>query len=154
MIVDISHIRKLIKLIHSSDITEIEVTEGDHTVRISRQGSAATVAAPVAQPAMAAALVAAPAQAAAAAPAQSSADDENVVNSPMVGTYYGAPSPDVDDFITEGSKVKKGDTLCIIEAMKLMNEIEAEYDGVVESILVSNASPVEYGQGLFVITPL
>jgi len=147
MILDISQIRKLIRLIQSSDITEIEVTEGDRTVRVSRQGTIATVAAPVA-PAIAAAPVAA------AAPAQESADDKHVVNSPMVGTYYGAPSPDADNFITEGSKVKKGDTLCIIEAMKLMNEIEAEYDGIVESILVSNASPVEYGQGLFVIIPL
>ncbi len=150
---DISQIRKLIRLIQSSDITEIEVTEGDRTVRVSRQGAIATVAAPVA-PAMAATPVAAAAPVTAAAPAQESADDKHVVNSPMVGTYYGAPSPDADNFITEGSKVKKGDTLCIIEAMKLMNEIEAEYDGIVESILVSNASPVEYGQGLFVIIPL
>jgi len=150
--VDITQIRKLIRLIQSSDVTEIEVTEGDRTVRVSRQGSVATVVAPAVQPVMATPVAAAPA--AAAAPVQSSADDENVVNSPMVGTYYGAPSPDSDDFITVGGKVKKGDTLCIIEAMKLMNEIEAEYDGVVESILVTNAAPVEYGQGLFVITPL
>jgi acetyl-CoA carboxylase biotin carboxyl carrier protein len=145
--VDISHIRKLIRLIQSSDITEIEVTEGDHTVRVSRQGSVATVAAPVAPPAIAAA------PAVAAAPAEE-AVDENVVASPMVGTFYLAPSPDAGNFVSEGSKVKKGDTICIIEAMKLMNEIEAEYDGVVESILLNNASPVEYGQGLFVITPL
>lgn len=151
---DISQIRKLIRLIQSSDVTEIEVTEGDRTVRVSRQGSVATVAVPAVQPVTAAPPVTAPAPATTATPTQSSTDDENVVNSPMVGTYYGAPSPDADNFITEGSKVKKGDTLCIIEAMKLMNEIEAEYDGVVESILVSNASPVEYGQGLFVITPL
>jgi acetyl-CoA carboxylase biotin carboxyl carrier protein len=149
--VDISHIRKLIRLIQSSDITEIEVTEGDHTVRVSRQGSVATVAAPVAPPAIAAAPTAAPAVA--AAPAEEAAD-ENVVASPMVGTFYLAPSPDADNFVSEGSKVKKGDTICIIEAMKLMNEIEAEYDGVVENILLNNASPVEYGQGLFVITPL
>ena len=149
---DISQIRKLIRLIQSSDITEIEVTEGDHTVRVSRQGTVATVAAPVAQPVMAPAPVAAPA--AAAAPAEEGAADENIVASPMVGTFYLAPSPDTDNFVSEGSKVKKGDTICIIEAMKLMNEIEAEYDGVVESILLNNASPVEYGQGLFVITPL
>ncbi|NOR73055.1 MAG: acetyl-CoA carboxylase biotin carboxyl carrier protein [Mariprofundaceae bacterium] len=144
---DISHIRKLIRLIQSSDITEIEVTEGDHTVRVSRQGSIAAVAAPVAPPAIAAA------PAVAAAPAEETAD-ENIVASPMVGTFYLAPSPDADNFVSEGSKVKKGDTICIIEAMKLMNEIEAEYDGVVENILLNNASPVEYGQGLFVITPL
>jgi len=148
--VDISHIRKLIRLIQSSDITEIEVTEGDHTVRVSRQGSVATMAAPVAPPAIAAAPAAAPA---AAAPAEETVD-ENIVASPMVGTFYLAPSPDAGNFVSEGSKVKKGDTICIIEAMKLMNEIEAEYDGVVESILLNNASPVEYGQGLFIITPL
>ena len=150
---DISHIRKLIRLIQSSDITEIEVTEGDHTVRVSRQGSVATVAAPVAPPVIAASPVIAAAPAVAAAPAEEAAD-ENVVASPMVGTFYLAPSPDADNFVSEGSKVKKGDTICIIEAMKLMNEIEAEYDGVVENILLNNASPVEYGQGLFVITPL
>lgn len=151
---DISQIRKLIKLIQSSDITEIELTEGDHTVRISRQNPVTTIAAPVAHQVMAAP-VAAPV---AAAPADNTAedvpDDENVVSSPMVGTYYRAPSPDADDFISEGAKVKKGDTLCIIEAMKLMNEIEAEYDGVVEKIILDNASPVEYGQAMFVITPL
>lgn len=149
---DISHIRKLIRLIQSSDITEIEVTEGDHTVRVSRQGTVATVAAPVAQPVIAPAPVAAPA--ATIAPAEEGAADENVVASPMVGTFYLAPSPDADNFVAEGSKVKKGDTLCIIEAMKLMNEIEAEYDGVVESILLNSASPVEYGQGMFVVTPI
>ena len=148
---DISQIRKLIRLIQSSDVTEIEVTEGDRTVRVSRQGSVATVAAPAAvQPAVAAAPVAAPA---AAAPAQSSADNENTVNSPMVGTYYGAPSPDADDFISEGSKVKKGDTLCIIEAMKLMNEIEADVSGKIVKICKENASPVEYGEDLFIIDP-
>ncbi|MCF7821007.1 MAG: acetyl-CoA carboxylase biotin carboxyl carrier protein [Mariprofundaceae bacterium] len=147
---DISHIRKLIRLIQSSDITEIEVTEGDHTVRVSRQGSVATVAAPAAPQVVTAAVAEAPV---AAAPAEEAAH-ENVVTSPMVGTFYLAPSPDADNFVSEGAKVKKGDTICIIEAMKLMNEIEAEYDGVVESILLSNASPVEYGQSLFVITPL
>jgi len=152
--VDISQIRKLIKLIQSTDVTEIEVTEGDHTVRVSRQGSVAGmapviqhVAAPVAAPA------AAPATAS-AAPAAEAAKDEHFVNSPMVGTFYRSSSPDADPFVTEGAKVKKGDTLCIIEAMKLMNEIEAEYDGVVEKILLENAQPVEYGQALFVITPL
>lgn len=151
---DISQIRKLIRLIQSSDVTEIEVTEGDHTVRVSRQGMVASapvvqhVAAPVA-----AAPMAAPA-AAPAAPAAAVLEDENIVSSPMVGTFYRSPSPDSDAFVSEGSKVKKGDTLCIIEAMKLMNEIEAEYDGVVEKIFLENASPVEYGQSLFVITPL
>lgn len=147
---DISEIRKLIKLIQSTDVTEIEVCEGDQTVRISRQQSQSMVsAAPVAPTVIAAAPVAAAAPA--ATPVQ---DDANTVTSPMVGTYYAAPSPDADNFIREGQKVKKGDTLCIIEAMKMMNEIEAEYNGVVETILIDNATPVEYGQSMFVITPL
>jgi len=150
--VDIAQIRKLIKLIQSTDVTEIEVTEGDHTVRVSRQGSVASFA-PAVQHITAPA--AAPAAAApAAAPAAEAASEENFVNSPMVGTFYRSASPDADPFVSEGSKVKKGDTLCIIEAMKLMNEIEAEYDGVVDKILLENASPVEYGQALFVINPL
>ena len=150
---DIAQIRKLIKLIQSSDVTEIEVTEGGNTVRVSRQGMVA--AAPVVQH-VATAPAAAPAAAPTSAPAAAAPvlEDENIVASPMVGTFYRSPSPDSDSFVSEGSKVKKGDTICIIEAMKLMNEIEAEYDGVVEKIFLENASPVEYGQSLFVITPL
>jgi len=148
--VDISQIRKLIRLIQSSDVTEIEVTQGDQTVRISRQHPAA--AAPVtyaAPPTPAAAPVAAPAPV-----AEAEADEAHQVTSPMVGTFYAAPSPDAENFVSIGKKVQKGETLCIIEAMKMMNEIEAEYSGVVESILVENASPVEYGQPMFIITPM
>jgi len=151
---DISQIRKLIRLLQASDVTEIEVTEGDQTVRISRREH--VVAAPQVQ-AVAASPVAAPAQAMpAATPIPAAAEDqgEHIVKSPMVGTFYRSPSPEADAFVTEGAKVKKGDILCIIEAMKLMNEIEAEYDGVVEEILVDNASPLEYGQPMFVIAPL
>jgi acetyl-CoA carboxylase biotin carboxyl carrier protein len=150
--VDITQIRKLIKLIQSTDVTEIEVTEGEHTVRISRHQNM-PAAAPVAPQAFAA--PAAPAAAAPAAPAaaESAPADEHTVKSPMVGTFYRSPAPDADPFISEGQRVKKGDILCIIEAMKLMNEIEAEYDGIVESVLVENASPLEYGQPMFVITP-
>jgi len=151
--VDISQIRKLIRLIQSTDVTEIEVTEGDHSVRVSRQGAVATVTPAAPYFAAPATPMAAPVAAPAAAPAEEPAD-ENIVASPMVGTFYRSPSPDADPFVSEGAKVKKGDTLCIIEAMKLMNEIEAEYDGVVEKVLLENASPVEYGQALFVITPL
>jgi len=148
---DISHIRKLIKLIQSSDVTEIEITEGESTVRISRQGQVATVAA---APVLTEYAVAAP-TAIAAAPAteEENANEEHQVTSPMVGTFYAAASPEADDFVSEGQKIKKGETLCIIEAMKMMNAIEAEYDGVVDAILVSNASPLEYGQPIFVITP-
>ncbi len=150
---DIAQIRKLIRLIQNSDVTEIEVTEGDQTVRICRGQPAA------AQPATQTLQVQAPAPAAEAAPepaqeTETSASEQHVVRSPMVGTFYRAPSPEAEPFVKVGSRVKKGDILCIIEAMKLMNEIEAEYDGVVEEILVENASPVEYGQPIFVITPL
>ncbi len=150
---NITEIRKLIKLVQSSDITEIEVTEGESSIRISRQSN---VAAPVAfaAPQAMAAPVAAPVQdVAAAATATDDASHEHVVNSPMVGTFYRSPGPDSDAFVNEGDKVKKGQTLCIIEAMKLMNEIEAEYAGTVTEILVDNATPLEYGQPIFVITP-
>jgi len=143
--VDISQIRKLIRLIQSTDVMEIEVTEGDQTVRISRQTAApaTTVTAPAATEAPVPAHPSAPAVA-----------EEYMVKSPMVGTFYRAPAPDADPFVNEGDRVRKGDTLCIIEAMKLMNEIEAEYDGIVEKILIENATPVEYGQAMFIITPL
>jgi acetyl-CoA carboxylase biotin carboxyl carrier protein len=154
--VDISQIRKLIKLIQASDVTEIEVTEGDQTVRLCRHGpqaGAAPVSMTFAAP-QAAAPAGSPPAPAPAAETTVEEESEHVVKSPMVGTFYRSPSPDADAFVTEGTKVKKGETLCIIEAMKLMNEIEAEYDGVVEKILVENATPIEYGQPLFIITPL
>jgi len=149
--VDISQIRKLIRLIQSADVAEIEVSDGDQSVRISRQPAftaapAAVVAAPVTAPA-----AASQASQAETAPAH---EDEHLVKSPMVGTFYRAPSPEAEPFVTEGARIKKGDTLCIIEAMKLMNEIEAEYNGIVEKILIENATPLEYGQAMFVITPL
>ena len=151
---DITQIRKLMRLIEHSDVTEIEVTEGDQTVRISRRGPSSDVQHIMmpqahAAPAPAAAPAAAPAPAAAAAPEE----QKHVVSSPMVGTFYRSSSPDAEPFVSEGSKVKKGDTLCVIEAMKMMNEIEAEYDGIVEQIMADNASPLEYGQAMFVITP-
>ncbi|MDQ6967360.1 MAG: acetyl-CoA carboxylase biotin carboxyl carrier protein [Mariprofundaceae bacterium] len=145
---NITEIRKLIKLVQSSDITEIEVAEGESSIRISRQGN---VAAPVAFAAPQQ-VIAAPA-AAQETTTTNDADHEHVVTSPMVGTFYRSPGPDSDSFVNVGDKVKKGDTLCIIEAMKLMNEIEAEYAGVVTEILVDNASPLEYGQPIFVIIP-
>ncbi|MDQ6975346.1 MAG: acetyl-CoA carboxylase biotin carboxyl carrier protein [Mariprofundaceae bacterium] len=149
---DIAKIRKLIKLVQASDITEIEVIEGEQKVRISR-----SVAAP--EPAVVPALPTAmpqavdPALEVALVAGGAAVNDACVLSSPMVGTFYRASSPDIDPFVREGSRVQKGDTLCIIEAMKLMNAIEAEYDGVVRLILVENASPVEYGQPMFEITP-
>ncbi|MDX8406384.1 MAG: acetyl-CoA carboxylase biotin carboxyl carrier protein [Mariprofundus sp.] len=149
---DISQIRNLIKLLKSTDITEIEVTQGDQTVRISRQNQNIVMQAPTvaAQPVFEAAPAAA-APVETAAPAQ---NEEHIVKSPMVGTYYAAAGPDSDPFVSVGAKVNKGDTLCIIEAMKMMNEIEAEYSGTVEAILVENASPLEYGQAIFIIAPV
>ena len=149
---DLRKLKKLIDLVEESGIAEIEVTEGEEKVRITRTTAAA---APVyAAPAPAAAPVAAPAVApAAAAPAAAPAarDLSNAQKSPMVGTFYRAPGPNAAAFVEVGQQVKVGDTLCIIEAMKLMNEIEAEKSGVVKEILVENGTPVEYGEPLFII---
>jgi len=150
--VDIPQIRKLIRLMQSTDVAEIEVTEGDQTVRVSRQSNFAPAPMPMAASLMPAAAPAAVQETASVeAPA---AAEEHVVKSPMVGTFYQSASPEAEPFAKKGAKINKGDTLCIIEAMKLMNEIEAEYSGVVEEILVDNASPIEFGQPLFIITPL
>lgn len=149
---DLRKLKKLIDLVEESGIAEIEVTEGEEKVRITRTTAAA---APVyAAPAPAAAPVAAPAATpAAAAPAAAPAarDLSNAQKSPMVGTFYRAPGPNAAAFVEVGQQVKVGDTLCIIEAMKLMNEIEAEKSGVVKEILVENGTPVEYGEPLFII---
>lgn len=149
---DLRKLKKLIDLVEESGIAEIEVTEGEEKVRITRTTAAA---APIyAAPApVAAAPVAAPAAPAAAAPAAAPAarDLSNAQKSPMVGTFYRAPGPNAAAFVEVGKQVKAGDTLCIIEAMKLMNEIEAEKSGVVKEILVENGTPVEYGEPLFII---
>ena len=146
---DITEIRKLIKLVQSSDITELEISEGETSVRISRQGQAATYV----PQAFSAPATAAPTAVATSAAEATNDNKEHVVTSPMVGTFYRSPGPDADVFVNEGDKVKKGDTLCIIEAMKLMNEIEAEYDGTIQKIIAENAMPLEYGQPIFVIIP-
>ena len=155
---DIRKIKKLIELLEESGIAELEIREGEESVRISResQHSAAPVPAAVYNPAP----TPAP-QPGAAAPipepvAASSAPEEpdldgHVVSAPMVGTFYRAPSPGSKTFVEEGETVKEGDTLCIIEAMKMLNQIEADRSGVVSKILVDNAQPVEFGQPLFVI---
>ncbi len=152
---DISEIRKLIRLVQSSDVTEIEVTEGESTVRISRQSMAApAMAAPTQQMfAAPAAPTVAPTFPGAITEAPADEESEHVFKSPMVGTFYAASSPDDAPFVSVGTVVKAGDVLCIVEAMKLMNEIEAEYDGVVEKVFVKNAQPLEYGQPIFIITP-
>ena len=149
---DLRKLKKLIDLVEESGIAEIEVTEGEEKVRITR-----SVAAPAVQtvyaaaPAPVAAPAAAQAASAPAAPAAPAANHANAQKSPMVGTFYRAASPTSDPFVEVGQTVKEGQTLCIIEAMKLMNEIEAEKSGVVKAILVENGTPVEYGEPLFVI---
>ena len=151
---DLRKLKKLIDLVEESGIAEIEVTEGEEKVRITRSLAAAPQAlyaapAPLAHaPAPVAAAPVAAAPAPAAAPA---ADLGNAQKSPMVGTFYRAPSPASPAFVEVGQNVTAGDTLCIIEAMKLMNEIEAEKSGVVKAILVDNGQPVEYGEPLFII---
>ena len=148
---DLRKLKKLIDLVEESGIAEIEVTEGEEKVRITRATAAQPVfAAPAAiAPAAAAPVAAAPAPAVSAAPAVR--DLSNAQKSPMVGTFYRAPGPNAPAFVEIGQQVKAGDTLCIIEAMKLMNEIEAEKSGVIKEILVDNGTPVEYGEPLFII---
>ena len=148
---DLRKLKKLIDLVEESGIAEIEVTEGEEKVRITRATAAQPVfAAPAAiAPVAAAPVAAAPAPAVSAAPAVR--DLSNAQKSPMVGTFYRAPGPNAPAFVEIGQQVKAGDTLCIIEAMKLMNEIEAETSGVIKEILVDNGTPVEYGEPLFII---
>ncbi|PRP71875.1 acetyl-CoA carboxylase, biotin carboxyl carrier protein [Chromobacterium amazonense] len=151
---DLRKLKKLIDLVEESGIAELEVTEGEEKVRITRVSANQQqgYAQPVAQ--MYAAAPAAPAAAApvaAAAPAAQAVANENAMKSPMVGTFYRSPSPGAKSFVEVGQSVNAGDTLCIIEAMKLMNEIEADRSGVIKAILVEDGQPVEYGEPLFVI---
>ncbi|MDH3267203.1 MAG: acetyl-CoA carboxylase biotin carboxyl carrier protein [Gammaproteobacteria bacterium] len=149
---DIRKVKKLIELLDESGIAEIEITEGDDSVRISRYSQSAP-AAPVAAHPAPTATAAAPAPAAAAAtPAPAEPTEEGFkIKAPMVGTYYAASSPGAAPYVQVGDRVSEGDTICIIEAMKMMNQIEAEVSGVVKSIRLQNGEPVEYGQTLFVI---
>lgn len=154
MPMDIRKVKKLIELVEESGIAELEIHEGEESVRISRYGSGAPVAyAPASMPMMPAAapVAAAGAAAAEAIPAAAAEETGHAVKSPMVGTFYRSPSPGAKPFVELGQTVKQGDTLCIIEAMKLLNQIEADRAGVVKKILVENGSPVEYGQPLFII---
>ena len=150
---DIRKVKKLIELLDESGIAEIEITEGDQSVRISRNAPNVSAPAPVHAPPPAAAPspAAAPAAEAPAAPAAADDNEGYAVTSPMVGTFYASSSPEASPFVQVGDQVNEGDTLCIVEAMKMMNQIEAEVAGVVKSIRVQNGEPVEYGQILFVI---
>lgn len=148
---DIRKIKKLIELVEESGISELEISEGEESVRISRNSTApvapvqyAAAPAPVAAPAPAVAPVAVEA----AAPA---APTGHQVLSPMVGTFYGAPSPDAKPFVKVGQSVTAGETLCIVEAMKMMNQIEADKSGIVTAILVEDGQPVEFDQALVII---
>ena len=156
---DIRKVKKLIELLEESGIAEIEITEGEESVRISRYGGQVVTQVAHAMPAQAAAP--APASPASAAPAATPAataqgaekppSAENVVTAPMVGTFYASPAPGSKSFVEIGSEVKIGQTLCIIEAMKMMNQIESDKSGRVTSIMARNGDPVEFGQPLFVI---
>ena len=152
---DIRKVKKLIELLEESGISEIEISEGEESVRISRYPKPGTVTmtqAPVAAPAPAAPAAAPPPAAAAAAQeAVPPPIRGQQVTAPMVGTFYSGPAPGSKPFVEIGTEVKPGDTLCVIEAMKMMNQIESEFAGRVVSILVENGSPVEFGQPLFVI---
>ncbi len=146
---DIRKIKKLIELVEESGINELEISEGEESVRISRGGTVVQ-AAPMMQ---AAPIAAAPAAApvAAAAPAAAPALSGHLVRSPMVGTFYASASPDAPAFVEVGQHVNAGDTLCILEAMKMMNQIEADKSGVIKEILASNEDAIEFDQPLFII---
>jgi acetyl-CoA carboxylase biotin carboxyl carrier protein len=155
---DLRKLKTLIDLVSESGISELEVTEGEGKVRIVKNAPPVYVQSPAAQyapqiPASAPMHPAGVAEGAAAAPAApaAAAPQGHVVTSPMVGTFYRAPSPGADPFVQVGDTVKEGQTICIIEAMKLLNEIESDLSGVIKEILVENGQAVEYGQPLFVI---
>lgn len=157
---DLRKLKTLIDLVSESDISELEVTEGEDKVKIVKntQNALQSFNAPGLQMPTAVTPYTMPNTPQTAEPNAGSFDSSqanlppgHTVSSPMVGTFYRAPSPGADDFVTIGSQVKEGDTLCIIEAMKLLNEIEADKSGTVKAILVENSQPVEFGQALFVI---
>ena len=155
MQIDIHKIAKLIEIVSKSDVSEINLKQGEEELKITREKAVAqsvqtVIAAPVAAPAPAPVQAAAVAPAPAAAPAVSAAPDAaKLMKSPMVGTFYRSASPTAAPFVEEGTSVKEGDTLCIIEAMKMMNQIQADRSGVIKKILVENGSTVEFDQPLF-----
>ncbi len=153
---DIRKIKKLIELLEESGIAEIEIKEGEEALRISRMSTATAVShvptvASLPLPAPLPVPPQAPAAAAAATPASKAKGNEHVITAPMVGTFYGAPSPGAKAFVEIGDEIKVGQVLCIIEAMKMMNQIEADKAGRVTSIMARNGDPVEFGQPLFVV---
>ncbi|MDT8439103.1 MAG: acetyl-CoA carboxylase biotin carboxyl carrier protein [Wenzhouxiangellaceae bacterium] len=157
---DLRKIKKLIELLEESNLAELEIHEGEESVRLSRPTASmptVTVAAP-AMPTATSAAVSSGSDSRLADPnaAGSSADDlpdGEIVRSPMVGTFYDAPTPDAEPFVREGQRVARGDTLCLIEAMKMFNQIESEYNGTIAAVLVETGQPVEFDQPLFVVRP-
>ncbi len=150
---DIRKIKKLIELLEESGIAELEIKEGEESVRISRHSppQPMQMSAPMMAPAATAAAAPATAPATDSAPAEEARPSGHEIRSPMVGTFYSAASPTAGPFVTVGQKVEVGDTLCIIEAMKMMNQIEADRAGVIKQILLENGQPVEFDQVLFII---
>jgi acetyl-CoA carboxylase biotin carboxyl carrier protein len=151
---DIRKIKKLIELLEESGVAEIEIKEGEESLRISRMSKGVQISssalAPAPAPLAAAAPLSAPAAPAAPTPTTAGAG-EQIVTAPMVGTYYSSPSPGAKEFINIGDEIKAGQVLCIIEAMKMMNQIESETGGTIRAILVKNGEPVEFGQPLFIV---
>ena len=151
----IDEIKTIVKMMSENDLTEFKIEAEEYNLCIKRGGDKTQVisAAPMvsAAPAATVAAVPAPAVAPAVAPAEAEVKPENTINSPIVGTFYAAPSPDADSFVKVGDKVTAETVVCIVEAMKVMNEIKAEKAGVIKEVLVDNSAPVEFGQALFVI---
>jgi acetyl-CoA carboxylase biotin carboxyl carrier protein len=148
---DLRKLKKLIDLVQESGIAELEITEGEEKVKIVKGGTISVSQAAPAAPLPPAAPPAAAPPVTAPAPEAAPVQEGHVVKAPMVGTFYRSPSPDAKVFVEVGQSIKEGQTICIIEAMKLMNEIEADASGVVKAILVENGQPVEYGQPLFIL---
>ncbi len=147
---DIRKIKKLIEMLEESNLVEIEIREGEESIRISRASSAATLL-PAVTPNPSTSATPQPPSSSKPEVAEAAIPAGHVIASPMVGTFYRAPSPSATAYVEVGSQVKVGDTLCIIEAMKMLNEIEADKSGIIRSILKDNGQPVEYGEPLFVI---
>jgi acetyl-CoA carboxylase biotin carboxyl carrier protein len=155
---DIRKIKKVIELLEETGVAEIEIKEGEKSLRISRVGAQLQAMHHAAPPAAAPAPTTVPQSASATAAATAAAENaravragEHMVSAPMVGTYYGAPTPGAKDFVSIGDEVKVGQVLCIIEAMKMMNQIESDYAGRVKAVMVKNGDPVEFSQPLFII---
>lgn len=148
---DLRKIKKLIELLETSQLTEIEIHEGEESIRLSRQVAAPIAPPPAYQLAPAAAPVMSASSLSPSAETESDLPPGEIVRSPMVGTFYGSPNPESAPFVKVGSKVSSGDTLCLVEAMKMFNQIEAEFGGEVVAVLVEDGQPVEYDEPLFVV---